>query len=281
MNKIIKAITKIGYKLLITAAPPKCIVCGRLLRNDGTLCERCLKIFAKNERKRCPVCQKQAKNCTCRPMSLMETDSLGGRIMIALAFLSSPDSIDVTDRLIRKMVYHIKRNEDRTGVTFAARIISHEIYRTLNESGYDKNSFILTSPPRSNSETLKYGFDHAKELAMKISEYTGIPYVKCFVRKSDKMQKTLNAHERRANADRTYELKGLSNMQIQNVFLVDDVITTGATLNACARLLKRSGVSIVFPICFARTKKRLPKGRKPLNRTPWFNSKKMKIKYNL
>ncbi len=281
MNRIIKSITKIWHRVITTVAPPKCIICSRLLRNDGALCERCLKIYAKLERKRCPICRKQAKNCTCRPMSLMETDSIGDRIMIASAFLSPPDSIDVTDKLIRKIVYHIKRNEDRSGIPFASRVLSHEVNKVLQENRLDKSSFIITSPPRSKSEKLKYGFDHAKELALKISEYTGIPYVNCFNRHSHKMQKSLNAHERRANADASYTLRDMSSKHIENVLIVDDVITTGATINACSRLLKRAGASIVFPICIARTKKRIPKLRKALNSAPWFNSKKMKIKYNL
>ena len=55
------------------------------------------------------------------------------------------------------------------------------------------------------------------------------------------------------------------------VLIVDDVITTGATVNAAARILKEGGAEAVYPVCIARSKKKKRKLRRPSER-PWFRS---------
>ena len=83
------------------------------------------------------------------------------------------------------------------------------------------------------------------------------------------MQKTLNSMERRVNAERAYALRDCQ-IQGKNVLLIDDVITTGATINACARLLQQGGAQKVFPISIARTKRVAATARRTPSSHPWF-----------
>jgi adenine/guanine phosphoribosyltransferase-like PRPP-binding protein len=54
--------------------------------------------------------------------------------------------------------------------------------------------------------------------------------------------------------------------------MIDDIITTGATLNAAALILKENGAEVVYPVCIARSKKKKRKVRRMSDR-PWFRSK--------
>lgn len=273
MAKLIDNIFNFFGFILDLAGPPKCIVCDRAIGKPLGLCPDCVKIFEKAERKRCGICLKQPKNCFCRPMLLSKTDPIGDRRLISLLFLAPSQSKKPEDILSRKFIYHIKRNSVRTGVPFAARELSFEILKLIKTENLNSEDWIITNPPRSKKQIILYDFDHAEELARKISEYTGVRYMPCLKRKTNKMQKTLNAFERRANADKAYVINPEASLQGKNVFIVDDVITTGATINACAAILKENGAQLVFPICIARTKKRPRKARRPLNRNTWFTKK--------
>ncbi len=174
--------------------------------------------------------------------------------MLSLIFLGKPGSKETADRLTRIIVYKTKRSEDRSAANFCARELSLTTLRFLYRSGENPREWIITYPPGTKQRIRKYGFDQSKQLAKKISKYTGIPWMSCFKRIGHTMQKTLSSMARRANAECSYSLHGY-NPAGKKVLLLDDVITTGATVNACTRLLREAGAEKVFPISIARTKR--------------------------
>ena len=68
--------------------------------------------------------------------------------------------------------------------------------------------------------------------------------------KNTESQKDLTRFERKVNMENVF--KALNNFESKNIYLVDDVITTGATLNSCAKALKESGANEVWGIVLAR-----------------------------
>jgi predicted amidophosphoribosyltransferase len=63
----------------------------------------------------------------------------------------------------------------------------------------------------------------------------------------------LSREERIRNPKRAFSVAGSSREVPQTVLLVDDVMTTGATMNACARILKKAGTRMVYGSVLART----------------------------
>lgn len=272
-HKIWDIISRILSFLLDLIAPPKCSVCLCLREESGELCQKCLKHFTDAMNRRCPLCLKTPRSCTCKPKNLMETTPIGEKEMIALTFFAKADSTDMGDRVSRKLVYKIKKSYDRTGARFAARELSHQLLKLFTKEKLDIEKWLITYPPRSKLEARKYGFDQSKELAELVSKYTGMTVYSCFDRKSSKMQKNLNAAERKINADSTYSLKESIDVKDKSFVIIDDVITTGSTINACASLLMAAGAKNVFPICVSRNKKkrRIPKRNSPAKL--WFKKK--------
>ncbi len=276
MRSLTLILKKIGEFTLDIFAPPRCVICGCAIHKNLGLCPDCLKIYEKAKRKRCGICLKQAVNCSCRPMLLSETDSVVDKSLISLLYLAQSDSKKIEDKLSRKFVYHFKRNMDRASVPFAARELAHEFLLLLKREDIKLDDWIITNPPRSKNQRLIYGFDHAEELARKLSELTGIKYQQFLNRNTHKMQKTLNAFQRRANANKAYAIKDDVELKGKKILIVDDVITTGATLNACAHILKENGAEIVFPMSIARTRKNPVNARRALTWSTWFNENKSK-----
>jgi ComF family protein len=98
------------------------------------------------------------------------------------------------------------------------------------------------------------GFNQAREIA----RHLGVPVAEVLVRTHHtRPQVELPAHERHANVEAAFALRRPLFRKLRTVFglkvvLVDDVSTTGATLEACARLLKQAGASEVFALTAAR-----------------------------
>jgi predicted amidophosphoribosyltransferase len=66
-------------------------------------------------------------------------------------------------------------------------------------------------------------------------------------------QTGLNSEERRRNVRRAFAIYGQRELEDKTVILVDDVATTGNTMNECARVLKKAGAEKVFCLALART----------------------------
>lgn len=86
------------------------------------------------------------------------------------------------------------------------------------------------------------GFNQAEELARTLSKLVKIPVLNVLERiKKTEMQAKLRRSERLRNQMRAYELKSGFDLRGKKLLIIDDVFTTGATVNACAHILKDAG----------------------------------------
>jgi ComF family protein len=103
------------------------------------------------------------------------------------------------------------------------------------------------------------GFNQSAVLAQSVSHETGLPYVPlCLKRhRHTPSMGALRAKERLLNVKDAFCVTGsyAADLKGKRVLLVDDVYTTGATLNACAHILKQGGAASVSGITLARTVK--------------------------
>jgi ComF family protein len=103
----------------------------------------------------------------------------------------------------------------------------------------------------------KRGFNQAALLARLLAKRLKVPS-KTVVRriKSTVPQAGLTMAQRRDNLSGAFQVRDRSAVEGKNVLLVDDVLTTGATVNACAGVLKRAGASRVTVLTVARADRR-------------------------
>jgi predicted amidophosphoribosyltransferase len=103
---------------------------------------------------------------------------------------------------------------------------------------------LIPVPPRPG-KLKKTGWDQIEYLAKKLEKKTTIPVLRCLSRSVSRSQKELNREQRSVN------LRGkiqCSTRVDPTVAIFDDVITTGATLNACAEVLRASGAQRIYGI---------------------------------
>jgi ComF family protein len=102
------------------------------------------------------------------------------------------------------------------------------------------------------------GFNQAELLAVEIARRWNAP-LRRVVRRSraTASQTGLTNAKRRANVQGAFAVRRGSQLEGQRILVVDDVVTTGATASACARVLKRAGARYVAILALARTDRRL------------------------
>lgn len=276
-KRIGDALAAVGSFMIRLLCVPKCVLCGDPLADDGEICPECAKIWKTARLRRCPVCARTARACSCRPMNMdrsLDTLTEDNRSVSSLVFYPKrdPDAEQQFPELaVRRVIGCLKRSPDRSAEIMAARELAECVLRLLIDAGEKPEEWCITYPPRRASERRKYGFDQAKGLARRISRYSGLKFENCFLRHGGEMQKTLNSMERRENAEHIYTLKGGCVPKDKKYIIADDVITTGATVSALAGLLKEAGALKVYPVSVARTKtkKRRVRRAEP-SRRPWF-----------
>ncbi len=229
--------------------PSICQGCGK----PGTyLCKKCVKkkiIFIKEQH--CHVCKKKIKK---------------GFVHKKCRCLTHLDGVFVTARyskFVERFLADIKYGFYYAMIEDVNRIMIHPNSAEAT-SGRDSRSKIwmesigknsvFTFVPLHPSRRRWRGFNQAEEMAKGIGKYWDIPVVKLLERRrKTKSQVGLDKKMRRSNLLGAFEVsRQLSAVSYQNVILVDDVMTTGGTLEECARVLKKSGVKKVWGLVFAR-----------------------------
>lgn len=97
------------------------------------------------------------------------------------------------------------------------------------------------------------GFNQALELAKPIAKHWKIPlnYHCCQRIRATQQQSELSVQQRKHNVKQAFTVK--SHLAGKHIAIIDDVITTGATMQACCLALKRAGVAQIDVWCIART----------------------------
>ncbi|MCQ2610728.1 MAG: ComF family protein [Treponema sp.] len=116
-------------------------------------------------------------------------------------------------------------------------------------SGSKEELFLVPVPPRPK-KLVKKGWDQINDLADILSKKYKV--LKILERTGEGEQKKLSKQERLGTQEVAYRLKENVSQIPESVILLDDVVTTGATLEKCAGILKENGVKKVTAIALFR-----------------------------
>jgi competence protein ComFC len=107
----------------------------------------------------------------------------------------------------------------------------------------------------------KRGFNQSDLLARATARRCGIPMIRAVRRvRATKSQAGLSNARRRENVSGAFRARGQKTVRGRRILLIDDVLTTGATASACARVLKRAGATSVTVLTLARVDRRFVEG---------------------
>jgi ComF family protein len=141
-----------------------------------------------------------------------------------------------------------------SGVRPLARPLGRFLVQALpREAGFD----VIVPMPLHWFKQWQRGFNQSDLLAREIGKKWHVP-VRSVIRrrKATRPQAGLTNAKRRANMQGAFQIPRGRSLAGMRVLLVDDVVTTGATASACARVLKRAGAAHVALLALARTDRR-------------------------
>ncbi len=215
------------------ALPKACCLCQQL---GSHWCEPCLNGLRGKRAMRCSGCG-LTKACDCDPKAWLIDRTL------VLA-----DYVLPLDRLITEMKFQ--------GKLPIADALGLQMGKLLQATLQTEGLAITGVPiPLSNKRLRERGFNQAHRIANAMKQHSELLTLRPFqlIRTKQKTaQSSLGREARLENLSQTYEVVGIPPMR---VLLIDDVMTTGATLNSCAAALKTAGTREVWAIVAARTPK--------------------------
>lgn len=118
-----------------------------------------------------------------------------------------------------------------------------------------KDVDIITYVPISRKRRRERGFNQAEEMAKELAKATGIEVMELLVKSKDgKNQAKLNQAERLKNLAGSFSAKsdGIK-LTGKNILIIDDVFTTGTTLDECSKVLRKLKPKKIYTYTFAKT----------------------------
>ena len=232
--------------------PPKCVSCGTLLDFQGlgaevpALCRHCRELWQSETLDTCGVCAKAVSQCTCMTEELKKAHCAEFRKRVY--YIHGKNS-PVQNRIL----FRIKKRPSLRAIEFLADELEKSVRSLLTENGLFRENAVLMYLPRGRHAYAASGTDQGKRLAYALSKRTGIAVCPAIERRrgQERQQKSLDLAQRRRNAKASYVLKEALVPEGKTVLLVDDIVTTGSTIAAGARLLRGTGVTAVYALSVA------------------------------
>jgi ComF family protein len=167
----------------------------------------------------------------------------------ALSPFAAGASLGPYEGALRVLVHELKyRGRRRVAVRLAETLASSSEVRRLVAGAH-----VLVPVPLHPRRERERGFNQSELLARALAERCRIPVARALVRREDTPPQTgLSAAARRANVAAAFALRRRAAVASRVVVLVDDVLTTGATARACARLIVDAGATEVRLLTAAR-----------------------------
>lgn len=224
-----------------------CAGCGELLSHDqweNAFCDACLLRYRAAKLESCPHCLLSAHQCRCMPSGLSQTGMISLRKMILYHSKKRGEPQN-------QLIYRLKQSANRRMANFVARELSEGILEELRILGVEPSEARVVGIPRGRKAKNLYGHDQAPFLAQAISQVSEIPYVAAIGRKrGGKEQKHLKRGGRFRNIRHLfYPTAKAAELRGRCVLLVDDVVTTGASMAACVKLLRETGAKEILGLC--------------------------------
>lgn len=253
-----KSLSKIKNFSLDLFFPKFCLGCKK---EGAYLCDDCRTLLDICEFDYC-LCDKnhvripvQSKSGKCNKCQDLPAGRQGKKLS-GLYFALPYKDTHLTKKLIHQFKYEPYLKD--LSKTLASILIEHFVLSQKNTDEIWENSVLIPVPLDKKKLRIR-GYNQAEELAKELSKVLQIPVISDVLIKTKytKPQMELSKQEREQNLQGVFAIKNSATSDVaefsgKKVFLVDDVYTTGSTMQECASQLLLAGAKSVWGIAIAR-----------------------------
>jgi ComF family protein len=216
-------------KLISYIAPHECFACGL---EGSLLCATCLPLLPTLQPQcyRCHRTDKGSKTCkSCRSSTSLRNVWIGTQY----------------EGFAEELVKGLKFNRAIAGADTIATFLADTFATELPETG------ILVPVPTATSRVRQRGYDQSVRITKALAKKAGLPYANFLMRHGQQRQTKSSRSERLTQLKDAFIVRALLPKETE-IILVDDILTTGASLEAAAAALKQAGAKKVSALVFAR-----------------------------
>lgn len=215
----------------------RCVICGEYLFKESQLYPVCNKCEIKqnfNNKNICSICS--------YPL-ISESDICMRCRNVNLNYISNRSIFNYSGD-IKELLYQYKFKSRKQLSEYFTKYLADFIIQDYADS-------IIVPVPGRKIVKKKQGWEHIDLLANILKTKYKLPVQKILIRKGRKAQKTLSREKRAANLQQNVSIKRNIKLVPKKIVLIDDVFTTGTTINECAGILKKAGVKKIYSLTIA------------------------------
>ena len=219
--------------------PPRCTTCRRI--SSEIICPECLKSIAWIKPPVCSQCGRPLptdRNQRC--FFCQKEDFCFDRAR----------SIGLYEGVLKSAIHHLKFKKKQALALPLGAIMAEKLDTAERGAG------IILYPPLHLKKLKKRGFNHMELITQTVSKLSGLPFYHGGLSRvvDTRPQFGLSRKERLSNISGAFIMEPALTGQVagKNILLLDDILTTGATLNELSKLLKAAGANKVYALTLTR-----------------------------
>ena len=244
-SKARQVLISLYHFLLDLLFPWRCLYCQKAVENDYPLCESCFQQIPIFDDFLCPVCQKRLSGSDQKHHSCQ-----GKTHFTALGVVSLYEN-----PILKETLHYFKYRQIKSLVQPLSLLMIQFLENSFYFSQLPKNNLLIIPLPLHLKKKKQRGFNQSELIAQKIADYFHFPLC------SDILLRIINnpaqvniktIEQRKLNVQGIFQVQNKEVLKNKIILLIDDVYTTGATMEEAAKTLKQNGVKKVIGLVLAR-----------------------------
>ncbi|MBE6568238.1 MAG: ComF family protein [Ruminococcaceae bacterium] len=232
------------YRMAHYLSVCRCIACGDVIGGDEVFCEECAEEYRAAMLSECGMCGRSLRSCLCAD-SAFDGSIVHKHIKLYRYQTDDPEAVG------NRILYRFKKND----ISTCFRFFGDELATTAEKLLPIDGEYVVTFLPRTPNRVLEYGFDQSKRIARETGDALGLKMISTLKRSMRaKPQKGIaTATARKKNTESSLFIrKDVSKKLVgKRVLLVDDVVTSGASMRTAAKLLRDAGAKEIIAVSVA------------------------------
>lgn len=213
--------------------PARCAICGKVILAKSEVCDECRHSVTAIQPPKCLFCGAAESKCRCRKRR---------------KYYDAITAVFEYSGKVRNGILRWKYKNAVDSTVFFAKALAAVVRRDFGNIRFDFVTFV----PQTKKETAERGYNQGEILADEVGRFLNIPIAPLLVKIAEtRRQHDLPLYRRSGNVFGVFDCMCGKEIKGKTVLLVDDIHTSGNTINECAKILHLYGASAVYCVVIA------------------------------